>query len=50
MVSSKRISVPIFSIHKVVGDLNGFFEKYVKDLNNHVTDMKEHQGIKVKEQ
>lgn len=39
-----------FSIHKVVADLNGFFEKYVKELNNQVLDMKEHQGIKAKEQ
>lgn len=38
------------SIHKVVGDLNTFFEKFVKDLNNHVTDIREHQTQKGKEQ
>jgi len=39
-----------YSIHKVVGDLNAFFEKYGKSLNNHLEDMKEHQFIKIKEQ
>lgn len=38
------------SIHKVVGDLNSFFEKFVKELNNHVTDIREHQSQKGKEQ
>ena len=38
------------SINKVVGDLSGFFEKVVKELNNHTLDMKEHQQSKVKDQ
>lgn len=37
-------------MNKVVGDLSGFFEKTVKELNNHCLDMKEHQTQKVKEQ
>lgn len=45
---SKRFSN--YSIHKVIGDLDVFFEKYVKSLNNHLEDMKEHQIIKAKEQ
>jgi hypothetical protein len=39
-----------YSIHKVVGDLSTFFEKYGKSLNSHLEDIKEHQSIKVKEQ
>ena len=37
-------------MNKVVGDLSAFFEKTVKELNNHTLDMKEHQSHKVKEQ
>ena len=37
-------------MNKVIGDLSTFFEKIVKELNNHSVDMKEHQQHKWKEQ
>lgn len=33
-----------------MGDLSGFFEKMVKELNNHTLDMREHQQSKAKDQ
>jgi hypothetical protein len=37
-------------MNKVINDLSSFFEKIVKELNNHTSDMKEHQQNKWKEQ
>lgn len=45
-----EVHLLLLSMNKVVGDLNGFLDKMIKELNNYSLDMKDHQQQKWKEQ